>query len=102
MSLTQDEVARPSIDLDPFTAPVGQPLEASVLEHVDLVGPSETAFFVAENIVVLFTKLVSSFQDEQTAIIRAVRQEIDEPLHAAKATTFRILKQYILADRNCR
>ena len=89
--LTQDEVTRLGINLDPFTTSVGQPLEASLLEHVDLVGPSETAFFITKDFVVFGTKLVPSFQDEETAVFRAIRQEVNKALDAAKALTFWVL-----------
>jgi hypothetical protein len=90
-TLTKNEVTRLSVDLDPFITSIGQPLETSLLEQVHLVCPSEFTMFVSEDIVVLLTDLVTSLQDQEATIFRAVGQEVDETLYAAQTTTFRVL-----------
>jgi hypothetical protein len=89
--IPKDEITRGSVNLDPLVASVGQPLETSLLEQVHLVGPSEVAVLVSEDIVVLLADLVATLEDQKATVLGAVGQEVDEALDTAQTATLRVL-----------
>lgn len=82
-TLTQHEISRLGVNLNPFKTFVLEPLHAGVLEEVDLIRPPELSLLIPEKVVVFFTDFVSSFESHQTAIFLAIWQKIDEALDAA-------------------
>jgi len=72
-------------------ASVSQPLKTGLLEEVHLVGPSEVASLVSENVVVLLADLVATLENQKTTVLGAVGQEVDKALDATQTATLRVL-----------
>lgn len=90
-AIPHNQVTRVCTDLDPLEIMVLEPLHAAISETVPLWCPSWDPGFIGHLFVELLREDVTSSANDQAAIIRATRVEIDKTLEAAKACLCGIL-----------
>jgi len=86
-----DEIPRPSFDLDPFEPLVVEPFVASLGKSVPLVGPLPNPGLFGEFPVKFFAEKVTTLGYDEPAVVRAVRKQVDEALQAPEAGTIGVL-----------
>lgn len=86
-----EQIARFGAKLLPFIAICFQPLHSVLSEAVPLWRPSWDSFFIGEFLVKLLRNEMAALADNQTAIVRAVGQQVDETLETSESWLSRVL-----------
>lgn len=85
------QIARLGAELLPLAAVLLEPLHAAVGEAVPFGGPGGDALFVGHVAVEFFGDEVAALADDETAVVRAVGEQVHETLHAAEAVLLGVL-----------
>jgi hypothetical protein len=78
--IPEEQVAWIRADFDPLAVAVFQPLHSSLGEAIPLWGPGWNLIFPCHLLVELLAQFMTSFADDETAIVWTIGKEVDKPV----------------------